>query len=277
MSQRVRRVFITLNNPKEEDLKGLEDAEATSSFFAACEECGEQGTRHLHVYVEWKHQRAWSKLKRDNPRCRIEQAMGTRKQCVEYICKDDPDPYLPNGVGSDGGQGKRTDIDEIIDGLLNGDRIKDIAVKHPKSFIYHHKGMRALRAALLEPRDEVPEVLVYWGPTGSGKSRLAREVCGDEPRWTWTPARGKWFDGYDGELVVLMEEFRGQLPFGFMLSLLDRYDCPVEFKGGTTEFKGTKIIITSPKHPNQWYHDDGDDKINQLMRRITKVTHMSGF
>jgi hypothetical protein len=100
---------------------------------------------------------------------------------------------------------------------------------------------------------------------------MARKVMKDkdEPYYVRTPAKGKWWDGYAGEKNIIMEEFRGQLPFGYLLNLLDRYDCPVEYKGGTTEFVGTHIIITVPKHPKYWYNCDHQDKVDQLQRRIS--------
>ena len=53
-----------------------------------------------------------------------------------------------------------------------------------------------------------------------------------------------------------------------LLSLLDRYDCPVEYKGGTSEFCATRIILTSPKHPQDWYCRD---ECSELMRRISNI------
>lgn len=70
-----------------------------------------------------------------------------------------------------------------------------------------------------------------------------------------------------------MEEFRGQLPLGFMLSLTDRYDCKVQYKGGMVDFAATRIAITSPVHPSQWYRQETlaeGDKLEQLLRRVTK-------
>ncbi len=42
-------------------------------------------------------------------------------------------------------------------------------------------------------------------------------------------------------------------------------------KGGMRQFEADTIYITSPKHPDEWYTDDGSDKLNQLKRRITTI------
>jgi hypothetical protein len=45
----------------------------------------------------------------------------------------------------------------------------------------------------------------------------------------------------------------------------------VQVKGGMRQFVADTIYITSPKHPDEWYKDDGSDKLNQLKRRITTI------
>ena len=97
---------------------------------------------------------------------------------------------------------------------------------------------------------------------------------GGEPEidfYVWWPAQEKWFDGYEGHEKTLFEEYRGQMPFGHMLMLLDRYDARVQYKGGSMQFCSTKIAITSPLHPMLWYKKEdlqAQDRIDQLIRRI---------
>ena len=86
------------------------------------------------------------------------------------------------------------------------------------------------------------------------------------------PSRGHWFDGYTGQNNVIFEEFRGQLPLGMLLTILDRYECPLQFKGGTTEFCALNIIFTSPCHPRQWYEKlEDEDTWAQLKRRLNFI------
>jgi hypothetical protein len=157
--------------------------------------------------------------------------------------------------------------------VIDGNNNHSIAKLKPLGYMKFNKHINALRAALIEPRTTQPKVLVFYGPTGTGKSHMARELVGkkEEPFYIWTPARKQWFDGYCGEKNVIFEEFRGQLNYGMLLTLLDKYSCPVEFKGGTTEFSGTYIIINSPKHPSEWYPNKKDGQIQQLLRRIYAI------
>lgn len=160
--------------------------------------------------------------------------------------------------------------------LQRGETMRDIALCAPRTYIRCHKGLAAIRAALVEPRTSKPFVKVFFGSTGVGKSRRARNEIGT-PLYVWHPQCQQWFDGYGGEANVLFEEFRGQLPFGMLLSLLDRYDAKVQYKGGVIEFAATTIYLTSPVHPTQWYSSEKlqkDDCLDQLLRRIDEVEEL---
>ena len=168
-------------------------------------------------------------------------------------------------------QGKRSDLNSAVEAVMEKKTLKQVAMDHPATFVRYGKGLMHLRSLLIEERAEEPQVVVLYGETGSGKSRQAREML-SEDKWTWYPQMGQWFDGYDGQKEVLFEEFRGQIPLGFLLILLDRYGCRVQYKGGSCEFCANKIIITSPCHPRSWYEKcENEDVWAQLKRRITII------
>ena len=64
-----------------------------------------------------------------------------------------------------------------------------------------------------------------------------------------------WWDGYEQQETVVLDDFQGGLLFGFLLHLLDRYPLLVQVKGGTRVFNSKTIIITSNFAPDQWYTD----------------------
>lgn len=124
--------------------------------------------------------------------------------------------------------------------------------------------------------DPPPVVKVLWGGTGTGKSWLARTEAGPDA-WIWTPSMDKWFDGYEGQDHVILEEYRGQLPFGMLLSLLDRYSMRVPKKGSSQQWTPTHIWITSPVQPSEWYTTltTVEGRLEQLTRRISEIKHMA--
>lgn len=154
--------------------------------------------------------------------------------------------------------------------------LKRVAIDHPTTFVKFHKGFTALRYHLMEPRKlfDMPEVIVRWGPTGTGKSYNARYIdFPDTDKYIWGPALGKWLDGYDGQDHIIIEEFRSHIPFGELLEVLDRYECTREVKGGSVQIQASKFTICSPQPSTRWYPNlcDREGKFDQLLRRITKV------
>ncbi len=248
------------------------DREYMKYLVVGIEVCPSTGKQHWQGYVEFVRALDFGKVKTllGGEATHIEPRRGTAEQASVYCKKDNK--FEENGTISK--QGKRSDIEECTDMLVDGNSIKTMALANPVQYVKYHKGLEKFKNLLIEPRNWVTEVIVLYGKTGCGKSRQARELCKDY--WVWTPARDKWFDGYEGHADVIMEEFRGQLPLGFMLTLLDRYECPLQVKGGMVEFCPKKIVITSPKHPRDWYTESSNDKIDQLLRRVTNVTEVVG-
>lgn len=113
-------------------------------------------------------------------------------------------------------------------------------------------------------------MLLFWGRTGSGKSRRAWQEAG----WDAYPKdpRTKFWDGYRGQEHVVVDEFRGGIDVAHLLRWLDRYPVLVEIKGSSVPLTATKIWFTSNLHPRDWYPALDEDTLNALMRRI-KITH----
>lgn len=266
-----KNFVFTWNNYTEESEKRLKDWPTAVYGVYGREVAPETGTPHLQGYLELKDSVSWDKINKKFPGVYTSERKGTQAQAIAY-CKKDGD-FVEWGTPKSQNQGKRTDLEGVADMVKSGASLKRVAEEYPTAYIKFYKGIWALKSILLSPRDEVPKVTVLYGATCTGKSKKARELTGPD-RYVWHPQNGHWFEDYQGEKDVIFEEFRGQLPFGMILSLLDRYDCRVQYKGGSIQFCGTNIVITSPIHPQDWYKKDdlrGDEKLDQLLRRITDI------
>jgi len=113
------------------------------------------------------------------------------------------------------------------------------------------------------------ECRVYWGKTGTGKSRTAWTEAGMET-YCKDP-RSKFWCGYLGERNVILDEFRGGIDVSHMLRWMDRYPCIVEVKGGSRPLKAEKIWITSNIHPRDWYPDLDQETVSALLRRLNII------
>jgi len=162
-------------------------------------------------------------------------------------------------------------LEDIRGRIDRGDQEVDIAQDHFGSWVRYHRGFREYRRMrqLERLRDWPMEIVCLIGPSGTGKSRKARE---DYPDAYWGP-KGKWWDGYCGQETVVVDEMYGHR-FGFsdLLQLLDRYPYQVETKGGVAQFVSRRIVFTSNQHPQDWYNAErthqGDWAENPLNRRL---------
>lgn len=285
--QQLRNVCFTKNNPTDVNAyvdRLRDDVRVTYGVVGV--EWGESGTMHLQGYLEFKRKIEFTVAHELLERAHLEPRRGPAAAAATYCRKGTQSHAEWLQLGEEGpgfgidahvfewgtrsAQGARSDIREVSAAVANGASMQDIARDFPVQFIYYSRGVMNLKAALIQPRCTVPEVKVFHGPSGSGKSHAAREWLPNA--YIWHPQQGAWFDGYQGETEVIFEEFRGQLQFGMMLSLLDRYDCKVQYKGGVVEFAAVRIAITSPKPPTEWWVClDEHDRVEQLLRRISEV------
>lgn len=83
--------------------------------------------------------------------------------------------------------------------------------------------------------------------------------------------RTKFWDGYQGQSAVVMDEFRGDIDIAHMLRWLDKYPVIVEQKFGATALRATKLFITSNLDPRLWYPGLDDGTRAALMRRLNVV------
>lgn len=275
MSKPSKTWDLTLNNYTDADVALLTSWSEDVNRMVVSKEVGEHGTPHLQGRITFKRAYRITALKKLHPRAHWEVTLAA--QDFLYVQKEGSEVVVNVDNRT---QGNRTELERAIDVVKEsiGDArpLKRLAEECPREYVKFHKGFAALVNELIPDRSEVPEVVVFVGPTGCGKSKSAREWLGGGEPVTWEPSQDKWFDGYMGQKEFLFEEFRGQLPMGMMLSLLDRYTAKVQYKGGMARFVATRIAITSPLPPEEWYPNlAAADKIDQLLRRITRVEYLA--
>lgn len=112
----------------------------------------------------------------------------------------------------------------------------------------------------------VRTAVVFWGPTGTGKSMRAFQEAGEFPYVKCS--RTKWWSGYKGEEHVVVDEFRGAIAIDYLLRWLDRYPVSVETKGGTRNLMAKRFWFTSNLHPRDWYKDVDSVTYLALERRL---------
>jgi len=132
--------------------------------------------------------------------------------------------------------------------------------------LQHYRNLCQISADFAQPLAIERKVIVFHGPTGTGKSRRAWEEAG----WEAYPKdpRTKFWCSYRGEKHVVIDEFRGGIDIAHLLRWCDRYPVIVEVKGYSAALRCEKIWITSNLHPTKWYPELDLATVDALLRRL---------
>ena len=127
-------------------------------------------------------------------------------------------------------QGARTDLEMLYEMVKDGKSNYEIMEDHP-DFLTRltdiERVRQTIRAEEFRTTFRHMSIAYLWGPTGSGKTRSVMESNGYENVYRVTEYEHP-FDGYAGQEVLVLDEFRSQLKISEILNLLDGY--PLELR-----------------------------------------------
>lgn len=258
-----RTWVFTVNNYSDVDINWVMSLEVLRITVA--KETGESGTPHLQGAVTFKRKYTLQQLKKLHTTAHWEVAKAT--QDFNYCKKADSEVIRDEDKRC---SGKRTDIEVIREGLEAGDDMKQV-LKKARSMA----SVNFAKAWITEFQEHLPkgtkiQIHWYYGCSGTGKTKQVLDQC--EP---FIPLSFKWWDGYSGQDAVLLDDLRpGWCTPEQLLRLLDpyRYQYRVEIKGGSRAMIATKIFVTTPWHPRDFWKDVNEDPV-QLLRRLDKLVH----
>ena len=263
MTTKYRNFTFTYNNYPSTDLVD----EVPCKYILYGKEVGKEGTPHLQGTVTFQSQRTLPAVIKLLPGCHVEICRDLLAS-VEY-CKKEGEftergtaPIAPKQKG----EGEKRRWDEIRIAAEEGrdDDIPDDVRFNQYKAVEHFRSIGSKRRVL---SDTVAQHLWYYGDAGTGKSRKARE----ENPSAYLKMCNKWWDGYDDEDVVLIEDFdRAHEKLAHHLKIWgDRYPFLAEIKGGAKKIRPTLIIVTSNYPPEEIWTSMGD--LEPILRRFKKV------
>lgn len=183
-------------------------------------------------------------------------------------------------------QGQRTDLENVKNMARDGASPGEIARAEPDTFIRYCKGIEKLCDAYNEAysqewtvkqRREELSVHVIWGAPGVGKTRQVYDNHPQKEIYSLRRPNGNslWFCGYHKQKVLLIDEFKGWIPFQQLLKLLDIYPMQVDKKGGHCFNNWNCVYIISNRPPKEWYPGITPYEKKALFRRFTTVTEVT--
>ncbi len=268
--------MFTINNPTMDHVAMLALLESNkhAKYALFQKERGADGTIHMQGYLELAKNQRLSYVRKLFKRAHWEIRKGTQQEARDYCRKKDSRIEGPweHGLFKANKPGSRTDIQDAIDALAKHRNLSTLATTHGATFIRYHKGFAKYLQVTTPRRKEPPRVSLYFGGTGTGKTRKAFE---DNEHLFRKHPDSKWFDGLGEQECLLLDDFNGassKMSLSYVLQLLDRYDFSPEVKGDYTPLCATRIIVTTNNHPNTWYnYTSRQENYRALARRFHQV------
>lgn len=247
--------------------------------------CQVERVAHVHVqgYIQFTHVMRLAGLKKISAAAHWEFRRGTHAQARDYAKKDESRVNGPWELGHEkDDQGKRNDLEKIGE-LVKAKRTNleiveecgAVASKFAKNIAF----LRFVNTEAESDRQvQGVRVLCLYGPTGVGKTFAAVNFIAGGVDYYIAEApsqRGSklWFDGYEGQHTLILDDFDGDYcTLAYLKRLLDVYKLKIEVKGGFAWAVWTTVVITSNSHPSAWYNKaDMQVNLGPLKRRIQEI------
>ncbi len=274
-----RKFQLTFNHPREhhfthETIREILGTLSGCVYWCMCDEIGEQGTPHTHLYVAFQNAKEFLTIHRRFYGAHIEMARGTHQENRDYIRKEGKycgtekaETNLPETFEESCELPQESDrrvrqSEAILALVQDGAGNAEILRAYP-SAMNHLPRIDQARQTLLEEKYRntfrTLQITYIWGKTGVGKTRGVMEKYGYENVCRITNYQHP-FDGYRGERVILFDEFRSSLPITDMLKYLDGYplSLPARYGDRVACFTAVYLISNIPmekQYPNVQFEE----------------------
>lgn len=280
---RLRNFCWTLWDPTEVEKQQFKDWESEGNLPKEIKYCVAQLEKvergyHLQGYCELNCQRVLASIKKlffSIKRLHVERRYGTQQQAIDYCKKKDTacsgDEAWSLEAGARNQQGVREDnIREAVSAIdEEGMTIDQMHEDFPVQMTLKKNQLTDRFLERKGKRHLTPNkknVVIFYGPTGSGKTTSAWRKWPNAYKGVWPTGGRWWWPDYRGEKVVIFDEFRHNLSYQQMLALFDIHPMSIEYKGGNCQNVSKKIVVTSIIDPCEWY--PGVEDKTELERRI---------
>jgi hypothetical protein len=250
--------------------------DGTIQYIRYAQEIGEKdGQPHLQGHFCLKKQMRFNALKKrlsdaGGDEVHFSVMRGSYEQNEEYEDKGGG-PIFEDGVKPKNGRPKRKATEIYLELLNEGKSVYEIVNEHSGA-LFHMRALQEyqrIKRARTIPAWREMKVIVLYGPTGTGKTRMGMSC--PEKTFLMNPAKNEWWDGYQGEEVCVLDEYVEQWPITRLLKILDGYPIQLPVKGGFESAAFTTVILTSNVPPDSWYIGWAEASRAALSRRITAV------
>ena len=211
------------------------------------EKSNESELLHHQIYLYFDKRVGFNSIKEHLPRAHIESRKGTHKQALEYVTKTDTRANPTRTWGNEPQQGERTDLANIIEMIEQGFGIEQIKSVHPANYLRYRNNiefaLQNYKERTVENQFRILTVTYVYGKTGVGKTSTIMKHYGFNKVYRVTDYKHP-FDTYQGQEIIIFDEFHSQIKIEFMLNLLDGYPLrlPARYNDKVAQYNKVYII-----------------------------------
>lgn len=291
-----RKYHIVLNNPKEHDMDTQKVQDILNQmhldYYCMASEISDTGTPHIHIFIYSAISPIrFTTIKNKFPTAHIEKAYGSIADNREYVSKEgkwaDSDKahtvvegsFFEKGEAPTENEEKAPLMVKLMEMISQKKSTAEIIKEYPR-LAFKITEINSLRELLLSEKyaneNRCVRVIYVYGKTGTGKTSgiYAKYHPSDICRITNYKGDRILFDAYHGQLVLVLEEFRSQIPISDLLSILDIYPVmlPARYSDRIACYEEVYIVSNIPlsqqytsvqrEEPETW---------NAFLRRINVI------
>ena len=282
----IRTRFWSVTQPAEGEhgLSRQEIEKALESYdFIGQEELSKTGYRHYQMLVAAAPGSTirFSTMKKALPKAHLEPARDaqamlqyctkekTRVEGSEPLVKGDRWDSIPST------KGHRSDLERIQERIMESDiSLVELYNEIPKAAQFNR-----MCESLVYARDSKKwgrkmrnvETTVLIGETGTGKTTWVYETFNPEDICHISHYRNGNYDAYNGEKVLVLDEFNGQIPIEELLRLLDKFPLKLACRYADKQARFEQVVILSNVEPWKWYPKAPTSQKQALQRRLSRV------
>lgn len=246
------------------------------------EQCPETQRLHWQIYVYLKMRKTLSSIKKlFGHSVHAEVARSSHEECVAYCSKEKTrvDGTQKEFGEIETGQGSVSNQWERLREDAETKTMQELVRSHWAISVRNFSGLRQ-SVNVLKGRPGLIERQTFclWGPTGVGKTSYAVNHWGLENIFFKDFSGGQaWFDGYEDEEVIVVDEFYGEATMAFVMRMTDRYPIQAPIKGGFVWLRHSTVVFTSNRDPRDWWPNAHPDVLAAFFRRMPpeNITHVT--
>ncbi|MCL2796976.1 MAG: hypothetical protein FWD58_02855 [Firmicutes bacterium] len=249
-------------------------------------EMGASGNRHLQGFMHYNRQIDFSMVRLIFPTIHLDPCTESNYYYRAYCCKQDTKiegfEFFEHGVLVEARE--RTDIQAFQARVSEGASITELFEEFPHLTTTRLSSITVIQQAYKKKefggKARDLHITYIYGEPDAGKTTFLRRVLGYTPLQYGkiTDYKSGNFDEYNGQDIIVFDEYHGQYPLTMFNDILDGEprELPARYANRIACY--TKVFIISNYAPDELYRKERADGKERsfigFMRRITEIIYM---